>query len=157
MTTLGRRKIACKRGHVNPLRTSQGACVPCGKLYRREVYQRDREKFVKRSRERSAANPEARRDEQRAYRLGVPVSAVREIVRVSGGICGACSKVLTHSQMCVDHDHVTGLLRGVLCRFCNALEGMLHKQAGRVALVQAYTDRFDREIARLKAAQAKKS
>lgn len=50
--------------------------------------------------------------------------------------------------MCVDHCHETGRIRGVLCRFCNALEGILSKQPERVEQVRAY---LDREIANQKA------
>lgn len=155
MTRL-QRKPACKRGHVNPERTARGACVPCGKLYRRETYQRDRERRIRRAIDRAAANPDARRDEQRAWRLGVSVGDVRRVIAESGDRCGACSTPLVNAEMCVDHDHATGALRGVLCRFCNALEGMLNKQAGRVEFVQAYLARYiDREIQRLKKSSAR--
>ena len=150
MTTRGWKKAECKRGHVAPERTKQGACVPCRKLYRAEHYQQDRAAYIKRVIERAKENPEARRDHQRAHRLGVPVSEVREAIERSGGQCQACECPLTHATMCVDHDHITGRVRGVLCRFCNALEGMLNKQAGRVAKVQAYlareTERIDQPI-----------
>lgn len=79
--------------------------------------------------------------------MGVTVAEIRRVIKASGGKCGACSVPLSHAQMCVDHDHTTGRLRGVLCRFCNALEGMLNKQAGRVELVQAYLARCSRREA----------
>ncbi|MGH7177010.1 MAG: endonuclease domain-containing protein, partial [Tepidisphaeraceae bacterium] len=40
-----------------------------------------------------------------------------------------------------DHDHATGKIRGVLCRFCNALEGMLNKQPERILKLVIYLER----------------
>lgn len=38
-----------------------------------------------------------------------------------GGRCGICG--LTPGELVLDHDHDTGLIRGYLCRGCNAKEG----------------------------------
>ena len=37
--------------------------------------------------------------------------------------CGICPLEITVSEACLDHDHSTGFIRGVLCRNCNGLEG----------------------------------
>lgn len=141
----GQRKPACKRGHVNPERSPAGACIPCRKIYYRETYERDRAQRIAYAIRRAQNNPEARRDEQRAFRLGVPVADVRAAIARAAGHCEACSTTVTHASLVVDHDHASGHVRGVLCRFCNALEGMLNKQADRVAKLRGY---LDREIAR---------
>lgn len=38
---------------------------------------------------------------------------------------------MTLSEACQDHDHKTGLLRGVLCRNCNGIEGKIFNLANR--------------------------
>lgn len=134
----GRRKAACKRGHIDPPRNAHGACIPCAKAYRVETYQRDRARRIQLAIRHAKENPEARRDQQRAHRLGVPVAEVRTVIERCRGKCEACGRALAHYEMCVDHCHGSGRVRGVLCRFCNALEGMLHKQSDRVAKVEAY-------------------
>lgn len=44
-----------------------------------------------------------------------------------GGKCALCQKTLIAelSDACQDHDHSTGLIRGVLCRNCNGIEGKI--------------------------------
>jgi Recombination endonuclease VII len=43
------------------------------------------------------------------------------------GACGICNRELTlvGSDTCVDHDHNTGLVRGILCKKCNMCLGVL--------------------------------
>jgi len=138
MSTTGWKKGQCKRGHVDPVRNKYGACILCAKEYRKENYQRNRERQIRIAIERAKSDPIARRDQQRAHRLGVPVDHVREAVRRCEGKCEACGSPLENSEMCIDHCHKTGRIRGVLCRFCNALEGILTNRAERVEKVRAY-------------------
>jgi len=154
MTTLGRRKKACVRGHINPPRYKSGACVPCQRESTRERYDRDKPAWIAKVTRRNKANPDARRDEQRAWRFGVSAAEVRAIIVRANSCCEACGAVLTNAKVCLDHDHSTGRIRGVLCRFCNALEGMLHKQPERIEMVKAYIQRDieRREISRREAA-----
>jgi hypothetical protein len=140
MSTLGWRKRTCKRGHENPQRNKCGACVPCQKELGLARYKRDPSARVASAVSYAKRHPEARRDQQRAYRLGVSVVDVRTALSRSGGKCEACGKALTHATACIDHCHATGRVRGVLCRFCNALEGMLNKRSERVGQVLAYVE-----------------
>lgn len=41
------------------------------------------------------------------------------------GKCAICSTPLTVANGCLDHDHATGIVRGVLCRNCNGMEGKI--------------------------------
>ena len=52
------------------------------------------------------------------------ISAYRELELASqGGLCALCSEPIETGKAVLDHDHKTGLIRGVLHRGCNALEG----------------------------------
>ena len=125
--------------------------------YRKAHYQQDREYRIKRAIERSKEDPEARRDQQRASRLKVPVAQVRLAIARCNGKCECCSMPLSHREMCVDHDHETGKIRGVLCLFCNALEGMLNKKKERVQQLLSYLERCELSTEHLSGLKASNS
>ncbi|WVH05406.1 endonuclease VII [Agrobacterium phage Alfirin] len=54
-----------------------------------------------------------------------------QILRNQGGVCPLCKRKLSIQGACQDHDHSTGLLRGVLCRNCNGIEGKIKNLAVR--------------------------
>jgi Recombination endonuclease VII len=45
--------------------------------------------------------------------------------------CCLCPESLTVASACLDHNHKTGLIRGVLCRNCNGIEGKIANLANR--------------------------
>lgn len=53
------------------------------------------------------------------------------------GVCAICSDTLIESKCCVDHDHKSGNVRGILCVKCNSGIGML--QDSPMVLAQAST------------------
>lgn len=51
-----------------------------------------------------------------------------------GGVCELCrARIPALVNACLDHDHDTGLVRGVLCRNCNGIEGKIKNLARRAA------------------------
>jgi Recombination endonuclease VII len=53
-----------------------------------------------------------------------------ELLRRQGGLCEICEKEMTQRDGPVlDHDHDTGVLRGVIHRSCNAAEGKVRIKA----------------------------
>lgn len=42
-----------------------------------------------------------------------------------GGKCPLCDEPFPVKDVCLDHDHVTGQVRGALCRNCNGIEGKI--------------------------------
>lgn len=67
------------------------------------------------------------------------IAAVRSAIATKrqNGRCPLCTRSFgTRVIECLDHDHVTGLIRGVLCKNCNGIEGKIKNLAarGRVGL-----------------------
>lgn len=49
------------------------------------------------------------------------------ILESQGGVCAICGKSCEENGrlLCVDHDHKTGVIRGLLCTKCNSGLGLL--------------------------------
>jgi hypothetical protein len=57
-----------------------------------------------------------------------------KLLKDQGGLCLLCQRPIdlsTAKEGCVDHDHESGEVRGVLHRSCNAAEGKVANAAGR--------------------------
>lgn len=55
----------------------------------------------------------------------VPIVKQHIIAKEQGGQCPLCRRGLTVETGCMDHDHITGRVRGILCRGCNGAEGKI--------------------------------
>lgn len=64
----------------------------------------------------------------------------KEITYIQDGLCAICKRqldMLKNRDICLDHNHKTGRIRGVLCRSCNAIEGKVRKLYIRMGLRKA--------------------
>ncbi len=59
-----------------------------------------------------------------------------------GGLCGICRNPMVGlKNLHVDHDHVTGKVRGLLCRDCNLALGIFGDNAERLRRAARYLER----------------
>jgi hypothetical protein len=54
-----------------------------------------------------------------------------KLMQMQGGTCLLCFIPLADNNPCLDHDHQTGRIRGVLCGNCNGIEGKMFNLARR--------------------------
>ena len=90
-----------------------------------------------------AANPDKVREYQlrhqpkaQAKKYGLDVETVHSIFHAQGGKCGVCGKDLPpwpSNRTHIDHDHDTGIVRGLLCSSCNRYEGWIKRNGERLA------------------------
>lgn len=69
-----------------------------------------------------------------------------------GGVCAICKRPETHhdpsgrtKRLAVDHDHQTGLVRGLLCHGCNAALGLMADDPARLEEAARYIKRAVRK------------
>jgi hypothetical protein len=60
--------------------------------------------------------------------------------------CCLCPEPLSVATSCLDHDHRSGLIRGVLCRNCNGIEGKIFNLANRAKRTMPVKDFLGRVI-----------
>uniref|UniRef100_A0A6M3X8R9 Putative recombination endonuclease VII n=1 Tax=viral metagenome TaxID=1070528 RepID=A0A6M3X8R9_9ZZZZ len=81
------------------------------------------------------------RKEARAYRLmrefGITLEKYDNMFTSQHGVCAICGSSPNNENLCVDHNHSTGKIRGLLCRKCNSALGVF-ENAGTLAKAQVY-------------------
>jgi hypothetical protein len=79
------------------------------------------------------ANPLAMREWHLRSKLGISIADYDELLRRQRGGCAVCHKPPGNISLHVDHDHVTGKIRGLLCVGCNNAIGQFHDDADLLA------------------------
>lgn len=79
-------------------------------------------------------------------KYGISPERYQELLEDCGGLCNICfMKEKTRSNrsrelrnLCVDHDHKTGKVRGLLCSTCNTALGKFNDDVGLLVSAIAY-------------------
>lgn len=58
-----------------------------------------------------------------------------------GGRCATCRALPCRGRLHVDHDHETGIVRGLLCFRCNSALGLIEEDPTRLAALARYLER----------------
>lgn len=125
-------RVKAKRRH-----TQCRVCVAvaCSRRHRKNIVHRSRQVYVNKL--------------NRIY--GLTASQHERMIREQGNLCAIChqaeSIVDARSMgsgktfsLAIDHDHVTGAIRGLLCRRCNQMIGRVHDDAGILRSAADYLD-----------------
>lgn len=56
---------------------------------------------------------------------GITVEEYENLLKEQNGVCAICANPPGKRRLAVDHDHETGLVRGLLCSPCNTGIGLL--------------------------------
>lgn len=64
----------------------------------------------------------------RDRKYGLAPGEYDDMARLQGGVCAICAGSNPHeARLSVDHNHSSGMVRGLLCQNCNAALGMLRE------------------------------
>ncbi len=125
-----RSPIKCASCGEMKLHQGRGLCAKCYAVawrktrpgYGRESEPRNRKRFL--------------RD-----RYKISVEQYEEMLKNQDGHCACCSAITGNKKfkyLCVDHDHKTGAIRGLLCQHCNQALGQIGDSPDRAERLAAY-------------------
>jgi hypothetical protein len=85
--------------------------------------------------------PAARERARSLKRLyGISVEEYDRLFAEQDGRCAICSRTNPSGSLDVDHNHKTGAIRGLLCRRCNLLGGVIETNPELVEKIKGYLD-----------------
>jgi hypothetical protein len=77
-------------------------------------------------------------------RYGISPAEYEALLAKQGGVCAICRK-RSKQRLCVDHCHVTGMVRGLLCLKCNGALGYLKDDQASLVAALAYLGALPRD------------
>jgi hypothetical protein len=114
--------------------------------WNRRYYARTREQRTLTARAHRERNRDRYLDQHLQREYGITLHDYNRMLAEQGGGCGICGAVEARSKghgvrLHVDHDHVTGKARGLLCGTCNRGIGQLGDDLERVKAAVRYLER----------------
>lgn len=98
-------------------------CRQCRASYVKSYRANNHEKMKNSSKKWASENKEKVTNSFYKREYGITVSDFKNMVLSQNGKCSICNRV-PKNKLCVDHDHTTGQIRGLLCRSCNGALGV---------------------------------
>ena len=106
----------------------------------RNYQKKNREKLSMQARLRYRKNPQKELDRIRYKKYGINGDEFRTILKKQGAKCPICGKDIT-KNLSVDHDHITGEIRGLICNQCNLAIGNSEDSPSRLREMASYLEK----------------
>lgn len=88
---------------------------------------------------------------RRIRHYGLKVAQYHAFVRAQDNKCAICFQLASHErELVVDHCHSTGIVRGLLCRFCNLTLGHARDSAETLRACAQYLEHAVHKARQLK-------
>lgn len=149
--------VVCGTGFVARNRTYTTCSEACQKQRQRQASQRWDEENPERSREHNKKSDRTyktnhadlvRLQKKQSYaqqreiivpkKFGLTPDDFRSMLAGQKGRCGICGGANGGRRLCIDHDHQTGQIRGLLCHRCNTSLGLLNDDPLRLLAAVDY-------------------
>ena len=127
-------------------------CKLCHKDYVAKHYQENKSKYLEKADNWKNKNPEKRRKISTGWMRRVSGNYVteaqfNEMLTAQNSCCLICEKkFLTTRDTHVDHDHITGKIRGLLCSSCNKGLGFFKDSVKSLELAIQYIKKFGEQL-----------
>ncbi len=150
-----------KRRKYGPTRGLFHRCKTCTSKSVKGRRSEDPDRFRAWERKSSAKNFDANAESKRwrslawrlKYRFRISMERYLSMFDAQNGRCAICTRPINktaegkgdHTSACIDHDHASGLIRGLLCHYCNTAIGLLGDNPVVVDNAAKYLERFKNE------------
>lgn len=157
-TTRGLMLAARKERHITAVIKWKKANKDSVKLYRAEYWRKNKEKYIGGCRKRSNQwyynNKERHIATVRKCKLlrayNLTLDAWDELLIKQGGKCAICPRVEPggkYNVWSIDHCHISGKVRGLVCRWCNTMLGMSKDNPETLRAAATYLEKHNEQSA----------
>lgn len=101
------------------------ACVRCGKAFKPNS---NRHKYCGSWKVKNTCAYTVYYLSRRVRHYGVSIEHVEDLYEKQLGMCAICGDSMSYDNYNIDHSHVTGKVRGLLCKVCNLSLGYVEKE-----------------------------
>lgn len=106
----------------------QHHCKKCQKEYQ-QTHRPEYDKERARKYRESSRGRELKRQHNLKCKYNITLEEYDQMFEGQNGVCALCNNINDHGRrLCVDHDHKTGKIRGLLCTRCNTRLGVLEDE-----------------------------
>jgi len=117
----------------------QPRCKQCEAVY----YQENKAHISARNAAYRKAHPQSQRN-WRSWRHGLTVEQYDVLMKDHEGVCAVCKQPEPQNKaLSIDHNHLTGKVRGLLCHPCNAALGLLKEDSARIDRLMKYIEKYE--------------
>lgn len=95
----------------------QASCKRCNQLHRKPMPKQKSREYQAAHRKRKTK--EQQKNTELRHKYGIDLETFVAMEEQQEGRCAICERI-PDETLCLDHDHDTGEVRGLLCRKCNA-------------------------------------
>lgn len=125
----------------------RGRCVDCCRTEKNEYRKRNPRKsqaaYRKEYYARKALHPEFNRQIGLRRNYGLTIADYDAMLAAQGGVCAICGTDDPHGKHArfhVDHCHISGVVRGLLCNSCNTAVGLMADEPARLRKAAQYLE-----------------
>lgn len=77
---------------------------------------------------------------QKKHKYGLSEEQYLDMFKQQNNSCAICKTSFKKTKACVDHNHITGIVRGLLCNNCNKALGLVHDNKSILKNMIVYLD-----------------
>lgn len=83
---------------------------------------------------------------RRLFKYGITIEQRDSLLQKQEGRCAICWSTISGRNVCVDHAHISGVVRGILCSNCNVGIGQFKESTIRLQSAIDYLKKHQRHV-----------
>ena len=120
----------------------RGSCIECTAIQNKEYNLKNKNKVAAVNKKWAAKNKEKIKETKMQRKFGISLKEKQKIFELQGNMCAICKCTENGRERDwdVDHCHITGTIRGILCSNCNRALGLFQDNKQNLLRAASYLD-----------------